>query len=302
MFEKDLINPLHVLAPTERSPHRLEAFFDAIFAIAMTILVLSLALPQGQTPGSLPELIELIWSQFFHFALSFYILASFWRSHHRLFGAIKNLNETVIQLNFGILFVTCLLPFTTSIAGVTPRNIPSIALFHLNLFILGTLFWFHWRYAYKTGLLTMEPVQYKINVHRHVLVPVAAIIALFVVNIAPSYSYLAYLFVPIIQIGMKRRAIREYGANKTKKPDINSNIPPSTPDHTNKKSRDLYLTISPELQSTLEKSAEQTGMSREEFTIKILSFWERNRTMNLEGENQLCNLIPDSPEMGKKDR
>jgi uncharacterized membrane protein len=292
MLDTRLLNPFSLLSSSERSPHRLEAFFDAIFAIAMTILVLSLAIPQGHVPSSYMDLFSTMWGQLFHFALSFYILASFWRSHHRLFGAMKSLNETVIRLNFTILFITCLLPFTTNLIGDYPKNIPAVSAFHLNLLILGLLFWYHWRYAYQAKLISMEPVQYQISVQRHILVPVAAIIALFLVYVTPSFSSVTYLLIPFGGLILNHRILRNY-PDGTKIEISEHGENQEIVHHQQGKEQIIHLPIPPHLSSTLDKAAEQTGKSKEEFTLQILSFWEKNNTMPLEGENCLCNLCPD---------
>jgi uncharacterized membrane protein len=292
MLDTRLINPFSLLSSSERSPHRLEAFFDAIFAIAMTILVLSLALPQGHVPSSYMDLFSIMWAQLFHFALSFYILASFWRSHHRLFGAIKSLNEPVIRLNFVILFITCLLPFTTNLVGDYPKNIPAVSAFHINLLILGLLFWYHWRYAYNTKLISMEPVQYQISVQRHILVPASAIIALILVYFSPSFSSVAYLLIPFGGLILNHRILKNYP--EITKSEVTEHAKTQEKVHQYPgEEHTIHLPISPHLSSLLDKAAKQTGKSKEEFTLQILSFWEKNNTMPLEGENCLCNLCPD---------
>lgn len=283
--------PFQMLQPGEQSTHRLEAFFDAIYAIVMTILVLNLAIPDGQVPGSMIGIIGMIWPQLFHFGLSFYILASYWRSHHRLFGVLSSLDEIVIKLNLAILFVTCLLPFTTSLAGDLSKNSASSSFFHLNLIILGSLFWIHWKYVYRSGLVRIDPLIYAIGVQRHVIVPLVAFIALILAWVSPSYSSVAYLFIPVIQYINTRRLLRTHltGQEPEGVHRECSSAPLSADQPT---SADLHLRISPGLCTALDSTAELMQISREEVTLHILSLWEKKSNLPKPGKDRLCSLDP----------
>lgn len=289
-------NNLPQLQPGEQSTHRLEAFFDAIYAIVMTILVLNLSIPDGQVPGSMMGIISMIWPQLFHFGLSFYILASYWRSHHRLFGALHSLDEIVIRLNLGILFVTCLLPFTTSLAGDFFKNSASSSFFHLNLIVLGSLFWLHWRYVYQSGLVRIDPLLYAIGVQRHVIVPMIAFCAFILAWVAPSYSSLAYLFIPVIQY-INTRRLRQAHLTTAPMSDIVSKedssilAPENPPGET-----EICLQISPALCTALDNTAELMQISREEVTLHILSLWEKKSTIPSPGRDKLCSLDPEMME------
>jgi uncharacterized membrane protein len=78
--------------------HRIEALTDGIYAIAMTLLVLNLALPGTETYlAQTVELRDLLFGQahkFFNYALSFILLAVFWIIHHDQFHFIKRTNRT----------------------------------------------------------------------------------------------------------------------------------------------------------------------------------------------------------------
>lgn len=284
--------PFSMLQPGEQSTHRLEAFFDAIYAIVMTILVLNLAIPDGQVPGSMIGIIGMIWPQLFHFGLSFYILASYWRSHHRLFGVLSSLDEIVIKLNLAILFVTCLLPFTTSLAGDFSKNSASSSFFHLNLIILGCLFWIHWKYVYRSGLVRIDPLLYAIGVQRHVIVPLVAFVALILAWVSPSYSSLAYLFIPIIQYINTRRLLNAHPITAPE-PDCAcrecSSVHPSDNQPTES---ELHLRINPTLCTALDNTAEMMQISREEVTLHILSLWEKKSNLPSPGKDRLCSLDP----------
>ncbi len=92
---------------------RLEAFSDAVIAIAMTIMVLELRPPQGSTLGSLTPLAPKLLT----YALSFVFLGIYWNNHHHLFQAVRRVNGAVLWANLHLLFWLSLVPFVTGWAG-----------------------------------------------------------------------------------------------------------------------------------------------------------------------------------------
>lgn len=89
---------------------RLEAFSDALFAIAMTIMVLGLSAPSDVTFKSLIPLLP----AFLSYILSFIYIAIYWINHHHLVAATKKINTKVLWANINFLFWITLIPFFTS--------------------------------------------------------------------------------------------------------------------------------------------------------------------------------------------
>jgi uncharacterized membrane protein len=92
---------------------RLEAFTDAVIAIAMTILVLGLSSPEE---GSIAALWALRHS-FAVYLISFATLAIYWINHHHLFQAARKVSGPVLWWNIVFLFCVSLVPFTTAWVG-----------------------------------------------------------------------------------------------------------------------------------------------------------------------------------------
>src|SRR4030065_989192 len=113
MPEKSSGKPRFVL-----TTRRIEALADGIFAISMTLLVLTLTLPDMMdTKLNLSQLLAEQWPKFFNYALSFFLLAIFWIVHHQQFHYIRRTDRTHIWINIGILMFVALVPFTTDVAG-----------------------------------------------------------------------------------------------------------------------------------------------------------------------------------------
>ena len=97
---------------------RIEALADCIFAFAMTLLVLTLTLPDVmQTKLSLSQLLVAQWPKFFNYALSFLLLAVFWVIHHQQFHVIRRTDSRHVWINVGILMFVALMPFSTDVVG-----------------------------------------------------------------------------------------------------------------------------------------------------------------------------------------
>ncbi len=97
----------------EKETTRLEAFSDGVFAIALTLLVLELKVPDGELlPGLLRE-----WPEFLSFALSFLTVLIMWTNHHGSLHHVVRVDGRLLFANgFLLLFVT-FIPFPTAVLG-----------------------------------------------------------------------------------------------------------------------------------------------------------------------------------------
>ena len=91
----------------------MEAFSDAIIAIAITIMVLELRVPHGTTWGALQELLPGL----FTYVLSFIYLGIYWNNHHHMLMATAQVFGPVLWANLHLLFWLSLIPFTTAWMG-----------------------------------------------------------------------------------------------------------------------------------------------------------------------------------------
>jgi len=104
----------------KRAFDRMVAFSDGVFAIAITLLVLDLRLPDADMTGvrqPLAPLLPKLTPSMFAFALSFVVIGGYWVSHHRLFKYIERTDTRLIWLNLLVLFCVVLLPFPTQIVA-----------------------------------------------------------------------------------------------------------------------------------------------------------------------------------------
>ena len=187
------------------SKHRIEAFIDGIFAIAMTILVLNIEAPVDLDISRASDLIDALQKMiplFFNYIISFVILGSIWINNNIQFRYINITNKSHLWLYLWTLMFVVLVPFSTSLMGNYPGLIVAELFFHLNLFCIGILSIIKWNYIIRNQyLLHLDKFSItdikKDRVSSFVFLTIP-IIASLVTFISPQWSTLAYVLIPII--------------------------------------------------------------------------------------------------------
>lgn len=132
---------------------RAVAFTDGVFAIAITLLVLTIEIPSGRDLGDeLGDKSE----QFFAYFLSFAVLGRMWLGHHRFYGLVRAFDSTQLAANVVYLAFVCLLPLTTDVLGNYGAESIAVALYAANMAIISGLFVYQVRHAYSAGLTRPE--------------------------------------------------------------------------------------------------------------------------------------------------
>lgn len=121
---------------------RIDALTDGIFAVAMTILVLDLRLPDEFHPaddGALVRALLELWPKFFPYALSFYVLGSIWLAATRLRTSAEGFDKSYTRWwLLQLLLATCL-PFSSSVIGRFASHAPSVWLYSANMAALAAV-------------------------------------------------------------------------------------------------------------------------------------------------------------------
>jgi uncharacterized membrane protein len=95
---------------------RIISMSDAVFAFSMTFLVIDLVLPRPG--GPYPDLVSFlgnVWPSMVAYAISFFIIASWWGAHRRLFSPIVRYDPLLVRLNNLFLLVIAITPFLVGI-------------------------------------------------------------------------------------------------------------------------------------------------------------------------------------------
>jgi uncharacterized membrane protein len=103
------------LTEREEGVDRLLTLSDGIFAIAMTLLVLDVSVPEGLTHAGFTEALHQTWPRLGAYALSFAVISGVWRDHHRIFRLVRRADARVVHLTLALLAMVALLPYPTSL-------------------------------------------------------------------------------------------------------------------------------------------------------------------------------------------
>jgi len=189
------------------SKHRIEALTDGIFAVAMTLLVMELKLPDAQAPGGLASgLVQLI-PKFVSWIISFFVLGIFWFNQQRLFHHVKHVDGKLVWLSILCLSLVSLMPFSSSITGQFTLMLFSQIFYSANMAMLAGVALVTNRYAFRHADLMGTPVTqgfYRGVRFRMVGLIVIAFAAVGVARVVPGAGNMAFLLMIPISILSRR--------------------------------------------------------------------------------------------------
>ena len=116
---------------------RLEAFSDGVIAVLITILVLDLKVPHGETLEALAPLVPV----FLSYVLSFVDLGIYWNNHHHMLHATQRVTGPMLWANLHLLFWLSLIPFTTGWMGENHFASAPSALYGFVLLMAAVAYW-----------------------------------------------------------------------------------------------------------------------------------------------------------------
>ena len=116
---------------------RLEAFSDGVMAIIITIMVLELKVPHGESLDALTALMPV----FFSYVLSFVYVGIYWNNHHHLLHTTHNVTGPILWANLHLLFWLSLFPFATGWMGENHFAAAPSAIYGGVLFMAAVAYW-----------------------------------------------------------------------------------------------------------------------------------------------------------------
>ncbi len=163
---------------------RMAAFSDGVFAVAITLLVLDLRVPNQQVGAGLPSMLEYLASNlisYVAFLVSFIIIGIKWINHHNMVDELERVDNTLLMLNVLLLLFVCVVPYTTSLLAVYATNsqAPLVALFYASIWSIGGIFFtLFWLYAVRHGLVraTCSTAHVRARIVRYAFGPVGYIV------------------------------------------------------------------------------------------------------------------------------
>lgn len=138
---------------------RVEAFSDGVIAIAITLLILEVAVPTAEF-DDLWSGIGSQWSSYLAYATSFLTIGGLWLAHHALFRRLRFANATVLRLNLLLLLFVAFLPFPTELVAEALNESsgegPATLFYGASLLVCSVLMTALARYAVRRPELVVE--------------------------------------------------------------------------------------------------------------------------------------------------
>jgi uncharacterized membrane protein len=186
---------------------RVEAFSDGVIAIAITLLVLEIRVPERDPDATLAHALAHQWPSYAAYVLTFFVIGIMWVNHHAMFERIAHVDRTLLFLNILLLMGIAFLPFPTALlarfirAGDDGRT--AAAVYSLTMTIIGCGYVVLWWYLERRPELLRADfgaAGARLMLRRTVIGPIAYFGSIAVALVAPVaclvvYAVLALYFV-----------------------------------------------------------------------------------------------------------
>ena len=220
---------LHNELKKEFQLERLILFSDAVFAIAITLLIIEIRIPDVHPDVSDHALLQALGHlipKFVGFFISFMLIGLYWLIHHRMFGFVTDYDNRLRVLNLAFLFFIVLMPFSTGFyseyAGgelfAKQLKVP-MTFYVLNFVCAGIMNYWMWRYVtnpkHKLTVPPIDPIIASQAKFRAIMVPTIFLMMLPVAYLTKvDYAVYIPMLIPFAIRISKRIIAKKYKTPK----------------------------------------------------------------------------------------
>lgn len=215
---------LHNELKKEFQIERLILFSDAVFAIAITLLVIEIKVPEIDkavvSDSAIGKTLSHLIPRFVGFIISFIIIGLYWTVHHKIFAYVDNYNNKLLWLNLLFLFSVALMPFSSGFYGEYADNINLLfpyGFYCFNICLTGFLNFLLWRYISNPkkniSNQSISTARRGYGNFRSLVVPMAFLLSFILSFWNPFIARYAPMIIPV----MMRIAAKYY---RKKEPDM----------------------------------------------------------------------------------
>jgi TMEM175 potassium channel family protein len=191
---------------------RLEAFSDGVIAIIITIMVLELKVPHGESLGALQPVIPV----FLSYVLSFVYVGIYWNNHHHMLHTFEEVNGRILWANLHLLFWLSLFPFATAWMGENHFAAAPSAVYGAVLLMAAIAYWILQRAIIASQGSASLLKQAVGGDWKGKLSPVLYLVGIAAAYESPRISQGIYLLVAALWLVPDRRIESILAADKTK--------------------------------------------------------------------------------------
>jgi uncharacterized membrane protein len=191
-------------APAFRT-NRMEAFSDGVFAIAITLLVLEIAVPAGSERDLLGAVLH-EWPSYLAYLVSFSTVGAVWVGHAVITEFLARATPVLIRLNLLLLLVVSFLPFPTRLLAEymgddRPERVAA-TIYGLNLLLVAVLLSVLWRYAVRESLIRSDIAEKDVKLITRRLTPglVGYLVMIMLGLFLPVLAVLGYLIIAVYNL------------------------------------------------------------------------------------------------------
>ncbi len=141
--------------------NRIDALTDGIYAVAMTLLVIELKLPEHgaiHTTADFNSAVFALFPRLYAWVISFFVMAFFWMGHHRVHSRVRYTDGKLIALNISQLAFISLMPFSSSLLGAEHAGLLAQIIFSFNMAALSVFALLTAHYIYRHPELCSSPM------------------------------------------------------------------------------------------------------------------------------------------------
>ena len=175
---------------------RLEAFYDAIIAIIVTVLVLELPQPATASLASLWD----IKTSYFAYLVSFLVCVNLWQYHHMIYQHVERIDSKVIWLNIILMFVFSLISYLTIFTANNPNSFLAQSLYGIDFILINIILFFMAKYLVKINP-DNEYLKDTLNLKNAVYIPlIIFIVGLIVAFLGYPYAISICCLITIVRL------------------------------------------------------------------------------------------------------
>jgi uncharacterized membrane protein len=192
-------------AAVQRDVDRLSAFSDGVFAIAITLLVLSIEVPDFDRV-SFADAWDDLYPQLLSYGLSFVVIGVYWKAHHRMFRTLRRVTNRLLNLNLLLLGLVALIPFPTEMLGNSGGTTASVVMYATVLGAAGYSSTALWWYLHHARLVApVPPAVAKATVVRAAIAPTVFVCSIPVALVSPVAGEVFWLMILVANLVANRR-------------------------------------------------------------------------------------------------
>ena len=194
-----------------RDRDRIVNLSDGVFAIAITLLVLDIRvpdIPESMVATELPAALFSLWPKYLGYVLSFVVISTLWIVHHSIFRPIRECDRGLLYLNFLFLMFVAFVPFPTSLLGEYGAHRLPVAVYAATL-ALGRLLLtaIHWHSTKNDRLVdeAQDPREVRFFLIRGLAMPVVFLLSIGVSFFSVSAAIWSWVVMIVVDAVVLRR-------------------------------------------------------------------------------------------------